>query len=149
MKSIEDDPSITPGSVVRSPLSLAAIKDSDTIFSSSTKTSPPPQTVNTDTSIPSLSNSTWSFNPPASTPSTFTRWIDISIGWNSDNWIGSSRAFSTKWFRLFVYFTFFCLKFCVVLSLRELSFVNEARRVLINSSRSHDSWELKLFLRLL
>ncbi|XP_033214194.1 trinucleotide repeat-containing gene 6C protein isoform X3 [Belonocnema kinseyi] len=71
MKSIEDDPSITPGSVVRSPLSLAAIKDPDTIFSSSTKTSPPPQ-INAETSIPSLSNSTWSFNPPATTPNAFT-----------------------------------------------------------------------------
>nr|XP_012228942.1 PREDICTED: trinucleotide repeat-containing gene 6B protein isoform X4 [Linepithema humile] len=72
IKSIEDDPSITPGSVVRSPLSLATIKDSDTIFSSSSKTSPPPQAANPDTSIPSLSNSTWTFNPPATTPSAFT-----------------------------------------------------------------------------
>ncbi|XP_063980322.1 trinucleotide repeat-containing gene 6C protein isoform X2 [Diachasmimorpha longicaudata] len=71
MKNIEDDPSITPGSVVRS-LSLAAIKDPDTIFSSSSKTSPPPQSQNVDTSIPSLSNSTWSFNPPATTPSAFS-----------------------------------------------------------------------------
>lgn len=72
MKSIEDDPSITPGSVVRSPLSLAAIKDPDAIFSSSSKTSPPPQNPNPDTSIPSLSNSTWTFNPPATTPTAFT-----------------------------------------------------------------------------
>ncbi|XP_020288424.1 trinucleotide repeat-containing gene 6C protein isoform X2 [Pseudomyrmex gracilis] len=72
IKSIEDDPSITPGSVVRSPLSLATIKDPDTIFSSSSKTSPPPQTANPDTSIPSLSNSTWTFNPPVTTPSAFT-----------------------------------------------------------------------------
>ncbi|EZA61318.1 trinucleotide repeat-containing gene 6C protein isoform X2 [Ooceraea biroi] len=72
IKSIEDDPSITPGSVVRSPLSLATIKDPDTIFSSSSKTSPPPQAANPDTSIPSLSNSTWTFNPPATTPSAFT-----------------------------------------------------------------------------
>ena len=76
MKSIEDDPSITPGSVVRSPLSLAAIKDPDAIFSSSTKTSPPPQ-VNAEASIPSLSNSTWSFIPPATTPSAFTRLVFI------------------------------------------------------------------------
>ncbi|XP_047367762.1 trinucleotide repeat-containing gene 6C protein isoform X4 [Vespa velutina] len=72
MKSIEDDPSITPGSVVRSPLSLATIKDPDAIFSSSSKTSPPPQNANPDTSIPSLSNSTWTFNPPATTPTAFT-----------------------------------------------------------------------------
>lgn len=74
MKSIEDDPSITPGSIVRSPLSLATIKDPDAIFSSSNKTSPPPQQpTNPDTSIPSLSNSTWTFNPPATTPNAFTR----------------------------------------------------------------------------
>lgn len=73
MKSIEDDPSITPGSVVRSPLSLAAIKDPDTIFATGSKTSPPPQSVNADSAIPSLSNSTWSFNPPATTQSVFTR----------------------------------------------------------------------------
>ncbi|XP_011298524.1 protein Gawky isoform X2 [Fopius arisanus] len=81
MKNIEDDPSITPGSVVRS-LSLAAIKDPDTIFSSSSKTSPPPQPQNVDTSIPSLSNSTWSFNPPATTPSAFSSskntWTDLA-----------------------------------------------------------------------
>ncbi|XP_023248225.1 protein Gawky isoform X7 [Copidosoma floridanum] len=72
MKSIEDDPSITPGSVVRSPLSLAAIKDSDTLFSTGNK-SPPPQAINVDSTIPSLSNSTWSFNPPAATtPSVFS-----------------------------------------------------------------------------
>lgn len=77
MKSIEDDPSITPGSVVRSPLSLATIKDPDAIFSSSSKTSPPPQAANPDTSIPSLSNSTWTFNPPATTPSAFARYCFI------------------------------------------------------------------------
>lgn len=74
MKNIEDDPTITPGSVGRS-LSLAPLKDPDTIFSSSTKTSPPPQLQNVDTSIPSLSNSTWSFNPPATTPSAFSRFV--------------------------------------------------------------------------
>ncbi|KAJ8668098.1 hypothetical protein QAD02_009761 [Eretmocerus hayati] len=78
IKSIEDDPSITPGSVVRSPLSLAAIKDTDTIFSTGSKTSPPPQSVTDSASIPSLSNSTWSFNPPATTPSVFSRGPDQS-----------------------------------------------------------------------
>lgn len=53
-KSIEDDPSITPGSVARSPLSIAA-KDSD-LFSGASKTSPEIQPI-------SLSNSTWSFTP--------------------------------------------------------------------------------------
>ncbi|KAG8295896.1 miRNA mediated inhibition of translation [Homalodisca vitripennis] len=68
MKSIEDDPSITPGSVVRSPLSLATIKDTE-IFSSGGKTSP--TAGGPDMPIPplSLSSSTWSFNPPASTAS--------------------------------------------------------------------------------
>lgn len=79
MKSIEDDPSITPGSVVRSPLSLATIKDTE-IFNSGVggsgggggKTSPTGGVV--DMPIPplSLSSSTWTFNPPASTASSFT-----------------------------------------------------------------------------
>lgn len=78
MKSIEDDPSITPGSVVRSPLSLATIKDTE-IFSSGGKTSP---TVSGSEAIPpiSLINSTWSFNPPATTASSsFTRCVPLFI----------------------------------------------------------------------
>lgn len=74
MKNIEDDPSITPGSVVRSPISLATLKDTEIFTSSASinsgggKTSP----SNPDmSSVPplSLSNSTWSFNPPASSSS--------------------------------------------------------------------------------
>lgn len=69
LKSIEDDPSITPGSVVRSPLSIATIKDTE-LFNMNPSKSPPPG----DTIQPlSLSSSTWSFNPPASTSSAFTR----------------------------------------------------------------------------
>ncbi|KAF5283611.1 hypothetical protein FQR65_LT13817 [Abscondita terminalis] len=69
MKSIEDDPSITPGSVVRSPLSIATIKDTELFNMNASKNSPP----GGDTIQPlSLSSSTWSFNPPASTPSAFT-----------------------------------------------------------------------------
>jgi trinucleotide repeat-containing gene 6 protein len=49
---IEDDPTITPGSVARSPLSIAA-KESD-LFATSSKTSP--------TESLNLSSSTWSFN---------------------------------------------------------------------------------------
>lgn len=83
MKSIEDDPSITPGSVVRSPLSLATIKDTE-IFNSAGgggggsggggKSSPTGGGV-VDMPIPplSLSSTTWTFNPPASTASSFTR----------------------------------------------------------------------------
>ncbi|KAJ2946151.1 hypothetical protein O0L34_g5083 [Tuta absoluta] len=55
MKNVEDDPAMTPGSVVRSPLSLAAIKDSDMLGG---KTSPPGEGR-------SLSSSTWSYAPPA------------------------------------------------------------------------------------
>ncbi|XP_055689927.1 protein Gawky isoform X3 [Lutzomyia longipalpis] len=58
MKTIEEDPSITPGSVARSPLSISA-KESD-LFTGSSKTSP------TDMQPISLSSSTWSFNPSAS-----------------------------------------------------------------------------------
>lgn len=54
MKSAEDDPAMTPGSVVRSPLSLAAIKESDMLGG---KTSPPGERL--------LSSSTWSYAPPA------------------------------------------------------------------------------------
>lgn len=53
MKNVEDDPAMTPGSVVRSPLSLAAIKDSEMLGG---KTSPPG-------SERSLSSSTWSYAP--------------------------------------------------------------------------------------
>ncbi|XP_073945094.1 trinucleotide repeat containing adaptor protein gawky isoform X3 [Choristoneura fumiferana] len=55
IKNVEDDPSMTPGSVVRSPLSLTAIKDSDMLGG---KTSPPGGER-------SLSSSTWSYAPPA------------------------------------------------------------------------------------
>lgn len=54
MKNVEDDPAMTPGSVVRSPLSLAAIKDTDMLGG---KTSPPGGER-------SLSSSTWSYAPP-------------------------------------------------------------------------------------
>lgn len=71
MKSIEDDPTITPGSVVRSPLSLATIKDTE-IFSAQ-----PPSTVPSKASPPveplSISSSTWSFNPISTT--SFTRYV--------------------------------------------------------------------------
>jgi len=59
IKTIEDDPSITPGSVARSPLSIAA---KDDLFAPSSKTSP------TDLPPLSLSSSTWSFNPSGSQP---------------------------------------------------------------------------------
>lgn len=55
MKNVEDDPNMTPGSVVRSPLSLAVIKDADMLGG---KTSPPGGER-------SLSSSTWSYAPPA------------------------------------------------------------------------------------
>ena len=51
---IEDDPTITPGSVARSPLSIATAKESD-LFTTSGKTSP--------TDAINLTSSTWSFNP--------------------------------------------------------------------------------------
>jgi trinucleotide repeat-containing gene 6 protein len=51
---IEDDPTITPGSVARSPLSIAAAKDSTLLSGGNTKTSPN-DPIN-------ISSSTWSFN---------------------------------------------------------------------------------------
>nr|CAI5868467.1 unnamed protein product [Callosobruchus analis] len=68
IKSIEDDPSITPGSVVRSPLSIATIKDNE-LFSMNPSKSPP---ANDGIQSLSLSSSTWSFNPPSSSSSSFT-----------------------------------------------------------------------------
>ncbi|XP_022121163.2 protein Gawky isoform X1 [Pieris rapae] len=56
LKTVEDDPAMTPGSVVRSPLSLTAIKDSDMLGG---KTSPPGGER-------SLSSSTWSYPPVTS-----------------------------------------------------------------------------------
>lgn len=78
MKNIEDDPTITPGSVVRSPLSLAAtIKDSNNadIFNSG-KTSPTSSQSAVEMPLTplSLSSSTWSFNPTSSTQSSFVRY---------------------------------------------------------------------------
>ncbi|XP_022916638.1 protein Gawky [Onthophagus taurus] len=64
MKSIEDDPSITPGSVVRSPLSVATIKNDNELFNINANKSPP---LGDNLTPLSLSSSTWSFNPPAST----------------------------------------------------------------------------------
>lgn len=73
MKTIEDDPSITPGSVARSPLSISAAKDTD-LFATSSKTSP------TDIPPLSLSSSTWSFNPTGSSSQPhFTRFVVISL----------------------------------------------------------------------
>lgn len=62
IKTIEDDPSITPGSVARSPLSInPTAKDVD-LFANSSKTSP------TDLPPLSLSSTTWSFNPSGNQP---------------------------------------------------------------------------------
>lgn len=78
MKNIEDDPTITPGSV-RSPLSLAApMKESNNsdLFNSGGKTSPTNSQSAVDIPLTplSLSSATWSFNPPpSSSQSSFTR----------------------------------------------------------------------------
>lgn len=70
IKSVEDDPSMTPGSVARSPLSLATIKDTE-ILSSSSKSSPPATSTVDPVPPLSLSNSPWTFNPTSS--SVYTR----------------------------------------------------------------------------
>ncbi|CAG9864079.1 unnamed protein product [Phyllotreta striolata] len=64
IKSIEDDPSITPGSVVRSPLSIATIKDNELFNMNPSKSPPAP-----DLPPLSLGSSTWSFNPSGTTTS--------------------------------------------------------------------------------
>lgn len=58
IKTIEEDPSLTPGSVARSPLSICptSTKDGNEIFSTnSSKNSPNQEFL--------LSSNTWSFNP--------------------------------------------------------------------------------------
>ncbi|XP_054155070.1 protein Gawky-like [Oppia nitens] len=62
LKSIEDDPTITPGSVNRSPLSINTIKDP--LFNWPSKLSPGTPNTNAD-SLLSLSSSTWAFTPPS------------------------------------------------------------------------------------
>ncbi|XP_050540976.1 protein Gawky isoform X3 [Daktulosphaira vitifoliae] len=90
MKNIEDDPTITPGSVVRSPLSLAAtIKDSNNsdIFNSGGKTSPTSSQSAVDMPLTplSLSSSTWSFNPTSSTQSSFSSPLG-KVNNSKNNW---------------------------------------------------------------
>uniref|UniRef100_A0A2S2RA09 Trinucleotide repeat-containing protein n=1 Tax=Sipha flava TaxID=143950 RepID=A0A2S2RA09_9HEMI len=97
MKNIEDDPTITPGSVVRSPLSLAAtIKDSNNsdLFNSGGKTSPTnsQSTVDMPLTPLSLSSSTWTFNPPpSSTQSSFTSPLGKVSG-PKNNWTDGSSG---------------------------------------------------------
>ncbi|XP_014240799.1 protein Gawky [Cimex lectularius] len=75
LKSIEDDPSMTPGSVARPPLSIPPIKDSHILSSSSSVTGKASPTTSSSIEIMpqipslSLSSSTWSFNPPVSSTS--------------------------------------------------------------------------------
>ncbi|CAG2103083.1 unnamed protein product [Medioppia subpectinata] len=63
LKSIEDDPTITPGSVNRSPLSINTIKDP--LFNWPSKLSPGTPNTNAADSLLSLSSSTWAFTPPS------------------------------------------------------------------------------------
>lgn len=79
MKNIEDDPSITPGSVGRSPLSISAAKESDLFGGISSKTSPNDLSLN-------LSSSTWSFNNKLNNPPTTTG--------TSELWGGSGGSMS-------------------------------------------------------
>ncbi|KAH8309909.1 hypothetical protein KR059_003557 [Drosophila kikkawai] len=70
IKSIEDDPSITPGSVARSPLSINPTpKDADNILFNNTTTTTTGKNSPTDLPPLSLSSSTWSFNPNQNFPS--------------------------------------------------------------------------------
>ncbi|XP_064478537.1 protein Gawky-like isoform X3 [Ornithodoros turicata] len=65
MKSAEDDPHLTPGSVVRSPLSLNTIKDTE-LFGGWKHNSPGGGAANEGSlaaSLASLTSSTWAFTP--------------------------------------------------------------------------------------
>lgn len=82
---IEEDPTITPGSIARSPIasiSIGAAKDSD-LFANSSKPSP--------TDSLSLSSSTWSFNP---TNNNFSSSIS-KLGGNKNTW--SDAGTSDLW----------------------------------------------------
>lgn len=91
IKNIEDDPSITPGSVARNPLAIAATKESD-LFGSSSKTSP--NEIN-------LSSSTWSFNPSTTQqnfPSTMPKLVSKTGSWSdstSDLWAAPTLSKTT------------------------------------------------------
>ncbi|XP_065081266.1 protein Gawky-like [Ochlerotatus camptorhynchus] len=77
---IEDDPTITPGSIARSPItsiSIGSAKDSD-LFANSSKPSP--------TDSISFSSSTWSFNP---TNNNFSSSIS-KLGGNKNAWSDAS-----------------------------------------------------------
>lgn len=67
MKSAEDDPHLTPGSVVRSPLSLNTIKDPELFGGGGWKHSPPGSRGAGEgslaASLASLTSSTWAFTP--------------------------------------------------------------------------------------
>ncbi|CAB3361831.1 Hypothetical predicted protein [Cloeon dipterum] len=98
LKNIEDDPTLTPGSVMPSPLSVPTIKDS--VFSTN-KTSPPSSIVSSaaDTmSSVGLSNPTWSYNS-ASSGSAFASLSNNGSGpratggtssWSTGGWGGST-----------------------------------------------------------
>ncbi|KAG8224851.1 hypothetical protein J437_LFUL005454 [Ladona fulva] len=101
MKSIEDDPTITPGSVVRSPLSLPNIKDTEifgggggsggnVVGGSGSKSSMPIVSSAMEAPIPplSLSSSTWSFNPTstAAPSSSFTSPLGSKLGGVKSSW---------------------------------------------------------------
>lgn len=78
LKTIEDDPSITPGSVARNPLSISAAKEPD-LFGSSSKTSP--NEIN-------ITSSTWSFNP-STTQQNFTSTMP-KLGSKTGSWSDST-----------------------------------------------------------
>ncbi|XP_062546138.1 protein Gawky-like isoform X2 [Armigeres subalbatus] len=61
---IEDDPTITPGSVARSPLSIAAAKESNLFANSNSNNNINNNNTNSKSSpTESISSSTWSYNP--------------------------------------------------------------------------------------
>ncbi|XP_034242779.1 protein Gawky isoform X1 [Thrips palmi] len=71
MKSIEDDPNITPGSVGRSPLSLAALKEPEMFPSGGvSKTSPTSSGGEIITPLSLSSSSTWSYSNTGSSTAT-------------------------------------------------------------------------------
>ncbi|KAG5681488.1 hypothetical protein PVAND_010918 [Polypedilum vanderplanki] len=83
-KNIEDDPTITPGSVARNPLSISSAKESELFGSNTAKTSP----------NEILSSSTWSFNPSSATQQNFNSTMSKLGGADSksNSWSDSNAS---------------------------------------------------------
>ncbi|XP_052864148.1 protein Gawky-like [Anopheles cruzii] len=87
---IEDDPSITPGSVARSPLSVATAKDSE-LFAVSDKVSPSSSSVADGGGGLNVTSSAWSFNAAGSSSPVSTGALSVT-GASASVWPDSTAG---------------------------------------------------------